>query len=387
MSEMSHAYAVLGAGQQGTYAAYDLALHGDANRITLADSDLARSEAAAARVNAILGRAAVTCDGLDARDEGAVAHFLQSYDVALCCLPYFLQPIAARAAVAARCHFCDLDGDSERPEDRKALDAEAKAQGVTLIADTGLAPGLINSFGMAAMAEVGSTRAVRLYCGVLPEHPKPPLHYKVTFSIDGLIAEYDEPAMVLRNGEIVELPPLEEVETFDFPGVGAVEAFTTGGGVSTAPYSLKGQVANYEYKTIRFPGHAAQMKLFRDLGFWSNELLEVEGAAVVPRKVFGHVLSAALRDEKGGDQCLLRAEAEGEGSVRRHDLLVRQDSRTGFTSMQQLTGACISLHAIALAQGELPPGALLYEEALLPATVIKRMAGRGFSATVSTTAI
>jgi len=44
-------YGVLGAGRQGTAAAYDLAVRGEAASIVLADVDQGRAEAAAARVN------------------------------------------------------------------------------------------------------------------------------------------------------------------------------------------------------------------------------------------------------------------------------------------------------------------------------------------------
>lgn len=380
-------YVVLGSGQQGTFAAYDLAQFGEAGRIVLADSDLARAQASADRVNGLLGRTAVEAAQVDAGDEAALTAFLVPFTVALCCLPYFLQPIAAAAAVRSGTHICDLDGDEETPEARKALDPEAKANGVACVADTGLAPGLVNSLGLFLMGQLDETESVRLYCGVLPQNPKPPLNYKITFSVEGLVAEYDDPATVLRGGEIQVLPPLTEVEEFEFPGVGLVEAFTTGGGVSTAPFTLKGKVPSYEYKTIRFPGHSAQMRLFRDLGFWETEGIPVAGQTVVPRQAFAAVLTRALVDQDY-DQCLLRAEAdgvrEGEKVSLRIDLLDRQDPETGFTSMQRLTGACIAIHAIALGQGRLAPGAYLYEEALDPEYVLAEFRRRGHHLDVKT---
>jgi len=53
------AYGVLGAGRQGTAAAYDLAVHGGATRVVLADREREVAHAAAGRVNALLGRNAV----------------------------------------------------------------------------------------------------------------------------------------------------------------------------------------------------------------------------------------------------------------------------------------------------------------------------------------
>ena len=51
---MSYTYAVLGAGRQGTAAAYDMARWGDAQRVVLADFDLDVARRAADRVNLLI---------------------------------------------------------------------------------------------------------------------------------------------------------------------------------------------------------------------------------------------------------------------------------------------------------------------------------------------
>ena len=48
---MPYSYAVLGAGRQGTAAAYDMARWGDAHHVILADYDLEVAHRAAERVN------------------------------------------------------------------------------------------------------------------------------------------------------------------------------------------------------------------------------------------------------------------------------------------------------------------------------------------------
>ncbi|MGV3615223.1 MAG: saccharopine dehydrogenase family protein [Fimbriimonas sp.] len=377
---MSTSFAVLGAGTQGTAAAYDLALHGNPSKLWLADASLAQATRAADRVNALVGGSVATPVQVDASDPSALADFLRSVDVALCCLPYWLQPGAVRAAIAARTHICDLDGEDPTIEELAALDTEAKAAGVTLVPDTGLAPGLVNSIGIHLIESLDEVESVKLYCGVLPQHPRPPLNYKLAFNVEGLVAEYDEPAIVLRNGEVVTLEPLTETEELVFDGI-QLEAFVTGGGVSTAPYTLQGRVPNYEYKTLRFPGHGAYMRAFRDLGFWRTDEMEVDGVEVKPRRVFARLLEEALASDGDRDQCFTRGTAVGLRNGERVRLTVdiydREDEETGFTSMQRLTGFSIAIHAIALAKGDLPTGALRYEEALRGAYVIGEMEARG----------
>lgn len=377
---MSITYAVLGAGTQGTAAAYDLALHGNAARLLLADASLEQATRAADRVNALVGRAAAEAVQVDAKDAEALTAFLVPVDVAVCCLPYWLQPTAVRAAIDSKTSMCDLDGEEPTLEELAEIDAHAKAAGITLIPDTGLAPGLVNSIGVALIEQLDDVEGVKLYCGVLPQNPKPPLNYKIAFNVEGLVAEYDEPATVLRNGEIVTLQPLTETEALEFDGID-LEAFVTGGGVSTAPFTFQGRVPSYEYKTLRFPGHGAHMRAFRDLGFWRTDEANVDGTLIKPRRVFAKLLEEALGGDQDRDQCFTRGTAVGTKDGERVRLTIdiydREDETTGFTSMQRLTGFSIAIHAIAMAGGTLPNGSIRYEEALEGEFVLGEIERRG----------
>ena len=91
--------------------------------------------------------------------------------------------------------------------------------------------------------------------------------------MEGLVTEYDFQAVTLRNGEIHLVDTLTELETLQIDQLGEMEAFVTSGGTSTAPYTLKGRVPNYEYKTIRHPGHCERIKIFKDFGFWGKVFL------------------------------------------------------------------------------------------------------------------
>ena len=80
-----------------------------------------------------------------------------------------------------------------------------------------------------------------------------------------MINEYCEPCEAIVNGQLREVPPLEEREEFSLDGV-TYEAFNTSGGLGTLCETLDGKVRNLNYRTIRYPGHAAIMKaLLNDL--------------------------------------------------------------------------------------------------------------------------
>jgi saccharopine dehydrogenase-like NADP-dependent oxidoreductase len=106
---------------------------------------------------------------------------------------------------------------------------------------------------------------VRMRVGALPAYPSNALNYNLTWSTEGVINEYIEPCEAIVEGRRVEVPALEEREEFALDGV-LYEAFNTSGGLGTLAETLEGQVRTLNYRTIRYPGHAAIMKaLLHDL--------------------------------------------------------------------------------------------------------------------------
>jgi saccharopine dehydrogenase-like NADP-dependent oxidoreductase len=106
---------------------------------------------------------------------------------------------------------------------------------------------------------------VRMRVGALPKFPSNALNYNLTWSTDGVINEYCEPCEAIVNHQLRETQALEELEEFSLDGV-LYEAFNTSGGLGTLCETLAGKVRNLNYRTIRYPGHAAIMKaLLNDL--------------------------------------------------------------------------------------------------------------------------
>ena len=101
--------------------------------------------------------------------------------------------------------------------------------------------------------------------GALPAYPSNALNYNLTWSTEGVINEYCEPCEAIVDGQLREVPALEEREEFSLDGV-LYEAFNTSGGLGTLCETLEGKVRTLNYRTIRYPGHAAIMKaLLHDL--------------------------------------------------------------------------------------------------------------------------
>jgi lysine 6-dehydrogenase len=374
-------YAVLGAGRQGLAAALDFALHGEAGRILLGDRDSAVAEAAALRLDELAGRSVAEPLELDGADAASLARILEPADAALSGLPYALNPGAAAAACRARTNFVDLGGNSAISAEVLALDEEARAAGVTLVPDCGLAPGLTATLTAFLFEAFDEPESVHLRCGGLPREPRGPLDYQLVFSMGGLTNEYLGEAELLRDGAVVSVPTLTELEELEFSEpVGACEAFTTSGGTSTLPVSYLGKLANLDYKTVRYPGHCAKIAAMRDLGLLSDDPVDVPGGRVRPRDVF-HAVAAPALDLPGRDLIVLRAEVSGihEGRLRRRrlDVLDFQDETTGLTAMQRMTGFPAAMVLEALARGEAEPGATPLEFVLPAAPLVAGLGARG----------
>ncbi|HSQ61248.1 MAG TPA: saccharopine dehydrogenase NADP-binding domain-containing protein, partial [Acidobacteriota bacterium] len=144
-------FLVLGAGLQGYAAAHDLARADGVGEVVFADVDMERAEGAAARLRALPEcRAAVRAERLDVSNEPRLAERLRGYDVVISAVPYFLNLQLTRAAIEARVSFCDLGGNTDLVREQERLDPEARAAGVTIIPDCGLAPGMANVLAAAA---------------------------------------------------------------------------------------------------------------------------------------------------------------------------------------------------------------------------------------------
>lgn len=177
--------------------------------------------------------------------------------------PFHLTTRIAEAAAEAGVHYMDLTEDVASTRIVKQIAAKADT---AFIPQCGLAPGFISIVANDLAKRFDSLESVRMRVGALPQFPSNALNYNLTWSTDGVINEYCEPCEAIVEGELIETPPLEEREEFSLDGV-LYEAFNTSGGLGTLAETLKGKVRTLNYRTIRYPGHAAIMKaLLNDLG-------------------------------------------------------------------------------------------------------------------------
>jgi lysine 6-dehydrogenase len=343
---------VLGAGLQGCACAYDLLQNPAVRQVTLADL----------RPGQLPQFLAGEWDGrlrtirLDVTDIASVKEALQGHAAVMSAIPYYYNAPMARAAVEVGCHFADLGGNTEIVFEQKKLDAQAVANGVSVIPDCGLAPGMVNILAAEGIRRLDRAEEVKVYVGGLPQTPEPPLNYQIVYSLEGALDYYTTPSWILRGGRPVQVDALSELEPVEFPSpVGTLEAFHTGGGISTLPFAYEGKVDVMEYKTLRYPGHVAIMRPIRELGLLDTKPLEVKGQTVVPRDVFIASVSPRLHRPQGRDLVALQVLVSGtkDGKARRVGFRLTDyfDAEHGISAMMRTTGYSLSVTGQMQADG------------------------------------
>jgi saccharopine dehydrogenase-like NADP-dependent oxidoreductase len=269
--------AIVGAGKIGSMIADLLGNCGD-YEVTVIDQS-------AEQLRRLETAAPVHKVAVDVGDTVALTAALRGKFAVLSAAPFHVTGKIAQAAATAGVHYLDLTEDVANTRRVKELATGART---AFIPQCGLAPGFIAIVGYDLSKHFDTLQEVRLRVGALPQYPSNALYYNLTWSTDGVINEYCEPCEVLVDGQLRSAPPLEEREEFSLDGA-TYEAFNTSGGVGTLCETLKDRARNLNYRTIRYPGHAAIMKaLLHDLRL--RERREVF------KDILEHAIPATLQD-------------------------------------------------------------------------------------------
>ncbi|RKX25930.1 MAG: saccharopine dehydrogenase [Candidatus Zixiibacteriota bacterium] len=368
--------AVIGSGLMGRAVAYDLSRAENVEKVGLYDFDLDLAEEIARKY----GNNITVAGRIDAGNEDEVAEVLKDYDACVSAVTYRFNPGLTRAAIDSKTHFFDLGGNNDVVASQFAMNDKAAEAGITVIPDCGLAPGMVSILAAAGISEFDKVNSLKIRVGGLPQNPRPPLNYQMVFSSEGLINEYWEPVVILKNGEKKIVNPMTGLEELEFDGIGSLEAFYTSGGTSTLPDTYKGVVDFLDYKTIRYPGHCRLFKAMLEIGLGSRSEVRVNNVNVEPRKVFKKVLEKNL-SFNDPDMVLVRLIFEGkkDGQDKNivYEIVDRQDTRTGLTSMMRTTAFPVAIIAWMACNGNIAhKGVVPQETAVEPQFFINQLKKR-----------
>lgn len=336
---------VVGVGMQGSIVAQDLVKSG--HTVTVLDSNinLLRQLKKTAKVNA---------REINVTNKVKFIRFIKPFDLIIGALPAAMGFYTMDCAIRAGVDLVDL---SYSPEDPFLLHDKAAQEGIRIVPDAGFAPGLSNILIGETYQEFKGIDTLRILVGGIPQNPKPPFNYHMTWSLTDVIEEYTRPAKILKNKEIITIDALSGIEEFSLPKIGKLECFYTDG-LRTLLKTMK-HVKTMEEKTIRYPGHAKLFKTLIDCGFFSNQSIRYKKRLVNLRDVNIEYLRNILRSGEKEDLSILIIEITKGRKKRKFTCVDYYDTRKGITSMARMTAYTGSVVAQCIKKyehyGVIPP--------------------------------
>lgn len=324
---------IVGAGNIGKAIAHDLS---DDFSITVCDVDEEKL-----RELEIYGETIK----VDVTDHDGLVKVLRDFDIAVCAVPGRFGFDCVKASIEAGTDMVDV---SFMPEDPMALDEEAKEAGVTVVVDAGFGPGLTNLFLGRISAEMDEIEECDIKIGGLPLDPQPPLYYRVFWSPYDLIEEYMRTARMVKDGEIVEIEPLEDIKEVTVMGDKFEEFYSDG--LRTLLDTVEAD--NMIETTLRWPGHLEKMKVLKELGFFDQENLDETMSVILPKMRF-----------ESRDMSIIDMTARGvkDGERTEIDYQLYDEEKGGFTSMSRTTGFTTAAVTRLVADGSIKKGVVPLE--------------------------
>lgn len=333
----------IGAGLVGSITAADMSRDFD---VTIAD--LNESALAAARLCVPQMKAEVC----SCTDEAALTEIIKDADIVTAGVPGKFGRKMMETVIRAGKNIADI---SFMPEDFEELDSLAKEFGITAVPDMGVAPGMSNFLVGRGAALLDEVESAVIYVGGIPHRHVPPFNYQITWSAADVIEEYTRPARYVKDYKPVICDAMGELYEKEFPKVGMLETFITDG-LRSLVKNVRAR--NMEERTLRWPGHVAQMRLLREMGLFDEEKRCLGGVEVVPREIACDLLFPMwkMEPEKGDrDLTIMQVEVSGyKGNdfvTYTWDLWDIFDEKTWKNSMGRCTGFSCSIFAQAIVRG------------------------------------
>jgi lysine 6-dehydrogenase len=297
---------------------------------------------------------------MDVSDRNNLAQAIKEFDLVISAVPGFLGFQTMKTVIQSRKNLVDI---SFLPEDVLDLDQQAKENGVTVIMDCGVAPGMPNIIA-GYHNEKMAIDSFEYMVGGLPKVRSFPFEYKAPFSPCDVMEEYTRPARYVENGKMVTKPAMSDIELIEFENVGTLEAFNSDG-LRSLIYTLN-NIPDMKEKTLRFPGHIQMIQALKAAGFFNQKPLKVKGKEIIPFDFTSEILYNAWKLNPDDEEftvmkVTLKGTVEGKAKTIVYDLYDEYDQKEKISSMARTTGytataaADMILNGVFSKKGMFPP--------------------------------
>uniref|UniRef100_A0A3P8UP07 Aminoadipate-semialdehyde synthase n=1 Tax=Cynoglossus semilaevis TaxID=244447 RepID=A0A3P8UP07_CYNSE len=210
--------------------------------------------------------------------EGHLDSLIKDHDLVISMLPYSFHPLIAKHCIRRKVNLVTASYLSPA---MKELQSSAEDAGITIVNEMGLDPGIDHMLAMEcidkAKAEGCSVEMYSSFAGGLPapESSDNPLRYKFSWSPYGVLLNTINPAVYLKDGQVVTVPaggalmeatmPMDILPGFNLEGFPNRNStiYADMYGIQSAHTLIRG--------TLRFKGFSKAMSSFVKLGLINSE--------------------------------------------------------------------------------------------------------------------
>jgi lysine 6-dehydrogenase len=311
---------------------------------------------------------------LDVLDQASFGSATEDCDVVCIALPRLLSPQVISNAIKAQVNVVDL---SDLPkQDWREIDESAKKEEVTVIPGCGLEPGLTEILAAHGMDKLDSVEAVNIWCGGLPQDPKPPLDYKIVYG--GLhLPLHPGNVKVIEDGEVREVKRYTDGGHVQFEGIThELESYYERFPETLTKLEKFQGVKSCSARTVRFAGYAAKVRFLEECGLLSREPITIEGRSITPFEVFSRIIYpkvCLIEGEK--DVTVLRVVVKGFKNGLRtaytFTLVDFYDVNRDITSMARTTSFPAAIVARMLGCNSIPRKGLVFPAEVLRGELLR----------------
>jgi saccharopine dehydrogenase-like NADP-dependent oxidoreductase len=351
-----HIIVLGGAGAMGRVTVRTLLEYPEIEQVTIADYHEGRAREVAESLES--GKLQVR--QIDVNDEERLRALLRGADVALSAVDYvFNQPIL-RACIQEKVHYADLGGLFHMSRTLLAMNAEVEAAGITAVLGMGGTPGITNLLARLAVEQLTRVESIKVQLGCADATPSsaplvPP------YSMRTILDEFTREPQVFEDGQWYPQRPLSGQEEMLFPEpVGrATAVYSLHSECATFPVSFRDRGIRHVSFKIAFPADFMhRLKFLVDLGFGSDEPLNIRGASVSPREVLTRLIESFPVEVVEPQDCdVLRVVTSGEAEGQRWEItnqvVVHPYRRWGVSAGALDTGTPLAIVGRMLARGEI----------------------------------
>ena len=351
-----HIIVLGGAGAMGRIAVRTLTEYTDIDQITIADYNEERAH----EVAASLQSRNIVVKQIDVNDEERLSALLRGADVVLNAVEYVFNLPVLKACIQEKVHYADLGGLFHMTRRLMNMHDAVSAAGITAILGMGGTPGITNVLARAAVDKLDLVESIRVQLGCSDDTPSSaPL--VAPYSIRTILDEFTKQPQVFQDGVWYPQQPLSGQEEMVFPlPVGRATAiYSLHSECATFPIAFHDKGIQHVSFKIAFPiDFMTKLKFLVDLGFGSDEPINVRGVKVSPREVLARLMEMApIEDVKPQDCDVLRIVANGEAEGQRveitNQIVVLPYRRWGISAGALDTGTPLAIAGHMLATGEI----------------------------------